>query len=101
MRKPQTIEVTSSHTEVLTDEFEFDEDDAQALRERLYRKKFKILSADCQKVIQLFLSGTTMSQIASTMNYSSEGYAKKKKFTCKQKLFSLITSDPAYRNLKS
>ena len=101
LRKPQMVEVTSSHTEVLTDELILGEDDIQVLRERLYRKSFLKLGNDCQKVLQLFLSGSSMSEIASAMDYGSEGYAKKKKFTCKQKLFSLIESDPAYTGLKS
>ena len=101
LRKPHMVEVTSSHTTVLTDEIKLDEEDKQTLRERLYRVKFKLLSSDCQQVIQLFLAGESMVDIAERMNYASEGYAKKKKFTCKQKLFSLISADPRYKDLTS
>ncbi len=101
LRSPRLVEVTSAAEAVLTVEDDLDEADFQALRERLYRTKFAELDSDCQHVIKLFLEGKTMKEIAKTLDYGSEGYAKKKKFTCKEKLFSLIKADAAFSYLSS
>lgn len=65
----------------------------------LYREKFRLLGEDCQKVLSLFLAKKTMEEIMDNMGYASANYAKKRKFTCKKKLVSLIEKDPRYKEL--
>ena len=48
-------------------------------KEKLYRQKFAQLDANCQKLIQLFLAGNSMENIARTLQLSSAAYAKKRK----------------------
>ncbi len=67
---------------------------------RLYRAKFKLLGHKCQELLRYFLAGVSMREIARKMGYRSEGFVKKKKFKCKQKLVDLVRKDPAYRELK-
>lgn len=69
-------------------------------RERLYREYFAKLGADCQKILTAFLEGVKMRQIAAQMNIPSEGAAKKRKFTCQQRLMGWIRNDARYEELK-
>lgn len=71
----------------------------QTEQNQLYRRKFKELGADCQKLLQLFFKGEKMAFIAEEMGYSSEGYAKKRKYKCKEKLVTLIKADHLYKEL--
>ena len=66
----------------------------------LYRKKFLELGKDCQRVLNLFLQKTEMKEIMRKMGFSSVGYAKKRKFMCKQKLIQLIKKDPKFKELR-
>ena len=65
----------------------------------LYRKKFLELGEDCQQLLSLFLQKISLREIAKKMGLSSEGYAKKKKYKCKEKLITLIQNDPSYKEL--
>ena len=49
----------------------------------IYRKHFKQLSKDCQKVLNMFLKGHMLKEIASEMGFT-EMYAKKRKFLCQK-----------------
>ncbi len=84
---------------VLKDENAFEEEILWRDKERLYREKFKELGEACQKVLTLFLKGISMTDIAETMGFSSVGYAKKRKYKCKNQLMKLIQSDQRYVNL--
>jgi len=66
----------------------------------LYRKKFLELGEDCQKVLDLFLHRTGMTEIMKQMGYGSVSYTKKRKFICKQKLVQLIKKDPKFKELR-
>ena len=57
---------------------------------QLYRQQFKLLGEDCQNLLRLFFRGQSMAEIATQMGYGSEGYAKKRKFQCKDQLVQLI-----------
>ncbi len=67
----------------------------------LYRRKFLELGKDCQKVLSLFMNKIPMTEIMKKMGYSSVGYAKKRKFKCKEKLIQRIKEDNSYHELKS
>ncbi|MEM9919734.1 MAG: sigma-70 family RNA polymerase sigma factor [Bacteroidota bacterium] len=67
---------------------------------RLYRKHFRKLGKDCQKVLEMYFDKVSMAEIARRMGFASEGYAKKRKFKCKEKLIQLIKADPSFKELK-
>ncbi|MEN0049557.1 MAG: sigma-70 family RNA polymerase sigma factor [Bacteroidota bacterium] len=71
----------------------------EAEQYELYQEKFRQLGKDCQTVLQLFFKGEKMNEIAKKMNYASEGYAKKRKFKCKQKLINLVQEDIRFQGL--
>lgn len=72
----------------------------QRERDKLFRLSFARLGKDCQKILKLFFEGISMKQIAKEMHFSGEGYAKKRKFICKQQLLKTIQSNPIYSELK-
>lgn len=71
----------------------------QNQRYRLFQEHFFRISADCQKVLSLFLKKTPLRQIAEIMGYASEKYAKKRKYKCKEALIRSIMQDPRYSEL--
>jgi RNA polymerase sigma factor (sigma-70 family) len=80
------------------------EDDSPEILEHneqytLYRNKFLELSADCQQLLSLFMKKVSLKEIAEVMGLSSIGYAKKKKYKCKERLVTLIQSDARYAEL--
>jgi len=67
---------------------------------KLYQDHFNRLSFSCQKVLELFLAGIPLKEIANILGFKSEQYAKKRKYQCKEKLVSSIKNDPEYKKLK-
>lgn len=65
----------------------------------LFREKIQELTPANQEFLRLCFEGKKLKEIAKEMGYASEGYAKKKKFTCKKKLMQLIEADPRYWEL--
>ena len=70
----------------------------QQERNDLMRKYFEKLGTDCQKVLNMFFKGTSMRNIAEAMGFT-EGYAKKRKFTCQKQLITMVTADNRYQEL--
>ena len=66
-------------------------------RYKLYQDHFEKLSFSCQKVLELFLAGISLKEIAGILGFKSEQYAKKRKHQCKEKLVSSIKSDPEFK----
>lgn len=63
----------------------------------LYREKLMELPADARRVLEMFyFKGMSMKDIAREMGYSSEGYARKRKYQCMQRLKQLIRDDSRY-----
>ena len=81
------IELDSSIIEI----FELNE------RYKLYQDHFQKLSFSCQKVLELFLAGIPLKEIADILGFKSDQYAKKRKYQCKEKLISSIKSDPEFK----
>lgn len=69
-------------------------------KQSLYQKSFLKLGDTCQSILLHFFSGKSMAKISELMDYS-EGYARKKKFECKESLVEIITADPLYKELGS
>ncbi|MFO8129663.1 MAG: sigma-70 family RNA polymerase sigma factor [Bacteroidales bacterium] len=65
-------------------------------RYKLYQNHFLSLSKDCQQVLRLFMDKVSLKEIAKIMGYTSEKYAKKRKYQCKEILVKRIKNDPYY-----
>lgn len=88
---PENLELIAEDT--------FEEEILWREKEKLYRRKFKELGENCQKVLELYLKKMSMEDIAKKMGFSSTGYAKKRKYKCKNQLLKLIQEDPVFKNL--
>ncbi len=99
LRKKSREGVTIREEMVYTEDAEIEEAIHRRARARLYRQKFQALGEDCQQVLSMGFSKKPMVEIAEVMGYASPEYARKKKFTCKDKLIQMIKSDPIYQEL--
>ena len=72
----------------------------QAERYHLYRQKFAQLGSDCQKLLSMSFQNLSHEVIATTMGFSSEAHARKRKHFCKGKLIQLIRADRRFDELK-
>lgn len=70
-------------------------------RNNLYQRHFLLLKEDCKKVLEMFFEGSSMLQIKEAMGYSSEKYARKRKFLCKNFLVDSIKKDGLYKEFSS
>lgn len=61
---------------------------------------FRKISAECQRLMELFFQQKSMIEIAETLQLSSVGYAKKRKFQCKEHLITQVKADPRYREYR-
>lgn len=68
---------------------------------RLFQSKLLQMGKDCQQVLGLHFVKKSFKEIAETMNFASEEYARRKKYLCKKELTKLITADVRYRELAS
>lgn len=68
-------------------------------RDNLFWRAFRQLGEDCQKLLELFFQKLPMETIALEMGFGSEGYARRRKLQCKDRLIELVKSNPAYREL--
>lgn len=65
----------------------------------LYQKHFAELSEKCRELLKLFYQKVPLREIAEIMGFSSEKYAKKRKYQCKEALIKKIKSDPGFKQL--
>lgn len=72
----------------------------QSEKEQLYFKHFDQLDENCRKILQWFFDKVSLKEIAFKLN-TSEGYIKKRKYLCKEKLMKRIQDDPVFEELKS
>lgn len=68
-------------------------------RQNLYLKYFHTLSEGCQTLLRYFFGGTSMKEIAEKLGHGSEGYTRKRKHLCQQKLIEKIKEDPSFKEL--
>ncbi len=99
-RKKRQSGVTIENAEVLTNENDAEQAIETTERFALYREKFQLLGEDCQRLLQLFFDKKSMEEIAEAMGFGSEGYARKRKCQCKDKLTKLIREDERFDELK-
>ncbi|MEZ4849369.1 MAG: sigma-70 family RNA polymerase sigma factor [Bacteroidia bacterium] len=99
LRKKSRTEVTLDDTITSIVVNDIERDIAEKEKRQLYQEKFSQLGEDCQQLLSLFFSGSSMKEIVEKMKLSSIAYAKKRKFVCKEKLISLIEKDRVYTEL--
>lgn len=92
-----------SRTEVtLTDDFKFmDETDLESEiieeeKDRILWDAFRQIGEDCRRLLELFFEKKSMEEIAATLGFGSVGYAKKRKFQCKEHLLEKVRKDVRY-----
>ena len=64
---------------------------------QLIREVFQKLGEDCQKVIQMRWDGRSYADVRDTMGFKSEGYARKRKHVCYERLMGMVKNDPRIR----
>jgi RNA polymerase sigma factor (sigma-70 family) len=62
----------------------------------IYQKHFLSLDDESQKILRLYFAKIPMIEIAHVMGYSSEDYAKKRKYLAQRILIARIRSDPDF-----
>jgi len=65
----------------------------------LFKKHFRTLGKDCQKVLTAFIEKKSMKEIAEMMGYTNVNYARLKKYRCTKELEQKIKEDPDFKNL--
>lgn len=68
----------------------------QVEKQQLFWDSFQKLGTECQELLELFFTKKSMEEIAEILSLSSSGYAKKRKFLCKEQLIQLVRSDPRF-----
>lgn len=96
LQKKSRTEVTLSEDFKFNDGTDLEQTMLEEEKNRLFWDAFRRLGLDCQKLLRLFFDKKTMEEIASSMQFSSVGYAKKRKFQCKENLLDLVKADPRY-----
>lgn len=72
----------------------------QSEKQQLFFKHFDLLGDKCKKIMQWFFEKIPLKKIAEKLD-TSEGYVKKRKFICKEKLIKAIKADPIFNELNS
>ncbi len=70
----------------------------QTEKGRLFVKHFLALGKDCQEILSAFFAKIPFRKIAEEKG-TSEGYLKKKKFKCKERLLQAVQADPLFEEL--
>ncbi len=82
------------------EEYDLIEEITQTDRNRLFLKHFNKLSEKCRRLLRMFFNKIPFAEIAMKLK-TSEGYVKKNKFKCKQRLVEAIQRDAMYNELKN
>ncbi|MFN0175705.1 MAG: RNA polymerase sigma factor [Saprospiraceae bacterium] len=99
-KKSASSEVTlTEDAKYIADGSSLEEELLQVEQGKLFWRAFRQLGEDCQKILELFFQKTPMEAIATQMGFGSEGYAKRRKRQCKDRLTELAQNDPAYPEL--
>jgi RNA polymerase sigma factor (sigma-70 family) len=100
-RQNRESEVTFEELMVFSGDMDPQEAIEETERHGLFWEKFRLLSPDCQKVLELSLiDELSGEEIAERMSYASEGYARKKKHECKEQLRKAIQADDRFDDLR-
>lgn len=74
-------------------------DDDKVIKRKIYESAMQKLGTDCQKVLNFYFEKISFKVIASKMNYTSEEYARRKKYLCVKSLTQFVKQDPRFNEL--
>lgn len=100
LQKKSRTEVTLPDDFKYSDGTDLDQVILDAEQNRILWDAFRKISAECQQLMELFFQQKTMAEIAEALQLSSVGYAKKRKFQCKEHLITQVKADPRYREYR-
>ncbi|WP_405206778.1 RNA polymerase sigma factor [Aquimarina sp. LLG6339-5] len=69
-------------------------------RWELFNEKLDLISENCKKILTMFFSNSSYTDMVKKMGYSSETVARQRVFKCKTKLSKTIKGDQRYNSLK-
>ncbi|MCK9218516.1 MAG: sigma-70 family RNA polymerase sigma factor [Bacteroidales bacterium] len=87
-----SFEVQEEKGHYITEDSDINE--FQIEKMRLLQKHFYLLPPDCQRILRLFFTKTSLKEITIIMNYKNVTYAKERKYLCKNMLRKKIMNDP-------
>jgi len=71
-----------------------EESQAETELHRIIQIHFLSLEENCQKLLKLFAKNIPLNEIAVTLGFKTEKYAKTRKYMCKEELKKRIANDP-------
>jgi hypothetical protein len=83
----------------MIDETEILDELVEAEKKKLFITHFNELTADCKKIIQLFIQGFSISEITKIMHFNSEQHTKNRRLRCKNTLINKIVTNPRFKEL--
>jgi RNA polymerase sigma factor (sigma-70 family) len=97
LKKKRTNEVSIDENLGLIEESNIEAAILKREKHTFYLSKLKELGEQCQQLLQYHTEGKRVKEIVQLMGFSSEGYARKRKFKCKEKLIKMIKQDQKYQ----
>jgi RNA polymerase sigma factor (sigma-70 family) len=67
--------------------------------EKIFQRQYRKLPGDCKRVLKMYFRKKSYKEIATRMKYSTEDYARRKKYLSMQLLMKMIKEDPEYIEL--
>ncbi|MCO6488694.1 MAG: sigma-70 family RNA polymerase sigma factor [Phaeodactylibacter sp.] len=93
-KKSRMAGVTESTERVLADETPTpDEQLEKTMLHQVIRELFSRISDDCRQIIQMRWNGHDYAEIRELMGHKSEGYTRKRKHVCHERLTELVRND--------
>jgi RNA polymerase sigma factor (sigma-70 family) len=93
-QKKWSVRVTKNMERVFPDEDPLPDEQVEAtIRNRIIREIFTQLTEDCQRIIQMRWDGQSYDAIREVLGHKSEGYSRKRKHICYERLEELIRKD--------
>ena len=86
---------------VWTDDHDLEQDLERRERHRVFRHHLKRLDETCRRILELFFTGTSMTEIARQMQLKNEHTARTRKYRCAGKLEKSIRADTHYPELRT
>ncbi|MFH1160416.1 MAG: sigma-70 family RNA polymerase sigma factor [bacterium] len=66
-------------------------------RHRIFWKHFNQLPDDCQMILMMYMDKIPCKNVAETLGFTDENYAKVRKYLCKNLLRKRVKRDPEYQ----
>lgn len=98
LKKKKDKEVSINENLGLIDESDIEAAFLKEEKHSFYLSKLKELGEQCRQLLEYHTQGKRIREIVQLMGFSSENYARKRKFKCKEKLIKIIEEDPKYKD---